>query len=177
MALAMALAGTPGAGLGQTAKTESPPASTGKKILQSENPLKIASDRMEVSQNDRTILFEGHVVVQQDDLTITGKRLRVYGASEQQKLSQDATMMDRIDRIEVDGDVKISQRDRIATSDRAVYYHAEQKIVLSGQPAVTQGQDRIQGRLITLYTEQGKSVVEGGEDRPVQAILHPNRKD
>lgn len=153
----------------------------GSSLLQSDAPMKIASDRMEVNQKDRTILFEGHVVVQQDDLTITGKKLRVYGVSDQKQSAgssqTDGAMVDRIDRIEVEGDVKISQKDRIATSEKAVYYHQEQKIVLSGKPVVAQGEDRIQGRLITLYLEQGRSVVEGGEQSPVQATIHPSRKE
>ena len=147
------------------------------KMLQSDSPLKIASDRMEANQNDKTVLFEGHVVVQQDDLTITGKRLTVYSAEGQKGTAAQSAMVDKIDRIEVEGDVNISQKDKVATAQRAVYYHQEQKIVLSGQPSVTQGEDRIQGRLITLLLAQGKSIVEGGAETPVQAVLHPAKKD
>ncbi|NLI31788.1 MAG: hypothetical protein GX422_03240 [Deltaproteobacteria bacterium] len=86
-------------------------------------------------------------------------------------------MMEKIDRIEVEGNVRISQRDKLATSEKAVYYHQEQKIVLMGRPVVSQGKDKVQGRLITLYIAQGKSVVEGGEETPVQAVLHPSRKE
>jgi lipopolysaccharide export system protein LptA len=147
------------------------------KILQSDSPLKIASDRMEASQNDKTILFEGHVVVHQDDLTITGKRLTVYTVEDRKDATAQSAMVDKIDRIEVEGDVTISQRDKVATAERAVFYHQEQKIVLSGQPMVVQGEDRIQGRLITLLLAQGKSIVEGGGETPVQALLHPAKKD
>jgi lipopolysaccharide export system protein LptA len=147
------------------------------KILQSDSPLKIASDRMEVNQNDKTVLFEGHVVVQQDDLTITGKRLTVFAAEGLKDSVEQSAMVDKIDRIEVEGDVTISQKDKVATAERAVYYHKEQKIVLSGQPSVTQGEDRIKGRLITLLLSQGKSIVEGGAETPVQALLHPAKKD
>lgn len=161
----------------QDKKPPKPEAAAGGNLFQSDSPLTIVSDRMEVDQNARTILFEGHVMVTQDDLTITGKRMKVFGAAEQKELSAEAPMIEKIDRIEVEGEVKISQRDRVATSERAVYYHQEKKIVLSGQPVVAQGQDRVQGRLITLYTEQGKSVVEGGKETPVQAVLHPSRKE
>jgi lipopolysaccharide export system protein LptA len=147
------------------------------KMLQSDAPLKIASDRMEANQNDKTVIFEGHVVVKQDDLTITGKRLKVYAAEGEKGAAADSAMVDKIDRIEVEGDVTISQKDKVATAERAVYYHQEQKIVLSGQPSVAQGQDRIQGRLITLLLAQGKSIVEGGAETPVQAVLHPAKKD
>jgi lipopolysaccharide export system protein LptA len=145
--------------------------------LQSDSPLKIASDRMEANQNDRTVLFEGHVIVHQDDLTITGKRLKVYAAESLKDGGSQSAMVDKIDRIEMEGDVTITQQDKVATAQRAVYYHQEQKIVLSGQPMVSQGEDRIQGRLITLLIAQGKSIVEGGAETPVQALLHPGKKE
>jgi|WetSurMetagenome_2_1015567.scaffolds.fasta_scaffold00426_14 lipopolysaccharide export system protein LptA len=174
----MLLVVTPDLSWGQgSAADKRTAAATPGKVLQSDSPLKIASDRMEVNQNDRTVLFEGHVVVQQDDLTITGKRLTVYSAGDQKNSGDQVAMVDKIDRIEVEGDVTISQKDKVATAERAVYYHQEQKIVLSGQPSVSQGADRIQGRLITLLLAQGKSIVEGGAETPVQAVLHPAKKD
>lgn len=143
--------------------------------FKSEAPLHIAGDRMVASQKDREIVFEGHVVVQQEDLTITGRTLRVY-AVEGDKPDRDS-MVDKIDRIEIEGDVRISQREKLATAEKAVYYHQQSRIVLMGNPSVSQGPDRLMGRLITLYIKEGKSVVEGGEETPVQAVLHPSKKD
>lgn len=151
-------------------------------VMKSNSPLHIASDRMEVSQTDKTIFFEGHVVVQQDDMTITGNRMKVFAASSSKSTpsvsgkAQQSSMMDQVDRIEIEGDVKISQKDKVATSDKSVYYHQQKKIVLIGNPSVSQGKDSVRGRVITLYLAEGRSVVEGG-DAPVQAVLHPSRKD
>jgi lipopolysaccharide export system protein LptA len=146
--------------------------------MKSDSPLHIASDRMEVRQQDKTIVFQGHVVVRQDDLTITGNQLKVTAAQVDKSIKTDqSAIVDKIDRIEVNGDVKITQREKQATANQAVYYHQEQKIVLMGNPVVSQGQDKVQGRLITLYIAEGKSVVEGGEETPVQALLHPSRKE
>lgn len=165
-------------------------------VIKSESPLHITSERMEVMQNDKIIIFEGHVVVQQDDWTITGNRMKVYGASKEKeqgkgkgkakakdkdssgdKASDDPTMMNKIDHIEMEGDVRIVQREKLATSDKAVFYHQEQKVLLIGHPSVTQGRDTVKGRLITLYLAEGKSVVEGGEETPVHAVLHPSKKE
>jgi len=157
-------------------KRNAKPAASRTGPLKSDAPLNIASDRMEVSQKDRTILFEGHVVIQQEDLTITGRRMVVFAAGAGKGNETESSMMDQIDRIEIEGDVRISQREKVATSEKSVYYHREQKIVLIGNPMVSQGEDRVQGRLITLYLADGRSVVEGGQSSPVQAVLHP-RKD
>lgn len=162
-----------------------------EKLIKSDAPLNIASDRMDINQKERLIVFEGHVVAQQDDLTLTAQRMKVFTAAEKQEkkaggkgqegkekgVSSPPSMMERIERIEVEGEVRISQQDKLATADKAVYYHGERKIVLLGNPIVTQGKDRVQGKLITLYLAQGRSVVEGGGDGPVKAILHPSQKE
>jgi lipopolysaccharide export system protein LptA len=157
-------------------KKASRPAASKTGPLKSDAPLNIASDRMEVSQKERTILFEGHVVIQQEDLTITGRRMVVHAAGGGKGDGGDSSMMEKIDRIEIEGDVRIAQREKVATSEKSVYYHREQKIVLIGNPVVSQGDDKVQGRLITLYLADGRSVVEGGESSPVQAVLHPRKE-
>jgi lipopolysaccharide export system protein LptA len=155
------------------------------KLVKSESPLYIASDRMEVKYEEGVILFEGHVIVKQDNGTIIGNRMNVYidktPKKDRKKKSESEpaqeNMAERIDRIEIEGDVKITQDDKIATAERSVYYHTEQKIVLMGHPSVSQGKDVVKGRLITLYLSEGRSVVEGGEDGPVEAVLHPRNKE
>ncbi len=147
-------------------------------VAKSNAPLNISSDRLEVDQKDKTILFEGHVVVVQEDMTITGKRMKVFQVTDAKGAgSTSSEMANKIDRIEIEGDVRISQQDKVATSDKAIYYHREQKIVLIGSPQVTQGQDSVKGRLITLYLAEDRSVVEGGEATPVQAVIHPDKEN
>lgn len=144
-----------------------------EKMLKSGSPLHVSGDRMEVRQQERTLVFEGHVIVQQDDVTLTGNRLKITAAAGGK--SEPSAIVEKIDHIEVEGDVKISQQDRLATADRAVFYHQEQKIVMTGNPTVSRGKDKIHGKLITIYLSQGRSVIEGGEDAPVEAVLYPKK--
>jgi lipopolysaccharide export system protein LptA len=160
---------------------------TSEKMAKSESPINIKADRMEAKQEDRTVIFEGHVVVTQDDLTITGNRMKVVGlpAEKTEKSAAKtpsgqldaATPTDRIDYIEVEGDVRVTQQDRLATANKGIFYQKEQKIVLHGHPVVTKGQDKVEGNLITVYLEQGRSVVEGGNGAQVQAVLFPGKKE
>ncbi|MEJ5366161.1 MAG: lipopolysaccharide transport periplasmic protein LptA [Desulfosoma sp.] len=140
-----------------------------------EKPINIASDRMVADQKSRTVIFEGHVTVQQGAMTITGQKLTVYGAERAKGAGnpQGEVTGDQIERIEVEGNVVISEGDRVATSQKAVLYNKEQKIVLMGSPVLVQGKDRVQGDLITLYLEDQRSVVEGRAGSPVQAVFHP----
>ncbi|MGA2401151.1 MAG: LptA/OstA family protein [Syntrophobacteraceae bacterium] len=149
-----------------------------EELLKSESPIHITADRMETKQDERTIVFEGHVFVQQDDLMINSNRLKlVLLSADKLPASSDSTPAQRIDYIEFEGSVKVTQKDRLATANKAVFYQKEQKIVLHGRPVVTRGQDRIEGNLITIYLQQGRSVVEGGSGAPVQAVLFPGKKE
>jgi lipopolysaccharide export system protein LptA len=151
-----------------------------QQMVVKDKPINITSDKMEVSQKEGTIIFEGHVVAQQENLTMTGKKLVVYAVKEKPKTAkgpgEQSGMIDRLDRIELSGEVRISQGEKLATCEKAVYYRQEQKIILSGNPQVSQGKDVLNGRLITLYLLEERSVIEGGGQNPVKATLFPDGK-
>ncbi|MDR3554890.1 MAG: LptA/OstA family protein [Syntrophobacteraceae bacterium] len=166
-------------------------------------PIKITSDRMETHQQARTVIFEGHVNVRQNDLTITSKLLTVILAQEHKDLKSkpqsnskpqvkskpqpkskpegsptaDSDPQQRIDYIDFKGDVRVTQQDRVATSQEAIFFQKDQKILLEGSPVVTKGKDRIEGRLITIYLKDNRCVVEGGGGSQVHAVLFPEKKE
>jgi lipopolysaccharide export system protein LptA len=152
----------------------------GQKLINKDSPITISADKLEISQKAGTVAFEGHVSAQQDNLLITGKKLTIYAVKEKPKGGKDnpggGGVVDQIDRIEIEGEVKITQENKLATCDKAVYYRPEQKIVLSGNPRVSQGKDELYGQLITLYIMEERSVIEGGTQKPVQATIYPEGK-
>jgi len=170
---------------GAGGKTDGRATDMGANLVKSDSPISITADRMEAKQDDRTIVFEGHVVVTQDDLTITSNRLKVTALPAEKQSSKAgeksastvSSPTDKIDYIEFEGDVKVTQQDRLATANKAIFYQREQKIVMNGRPVVTKGQDRIEGELITIFIQQGRSVVESGSGAPVKAVLFPGKKD
>ena len=169
------------------------------KIAKSESPIRIVADRMEARQQEKTVVFEGHVVVQQDDMTLTASKLTVVSLADDGKgdapaagnkdgrnkgdnqvaenKADSAALAEKIDYIEAEGGIKVTQQDKLATSDKAIFYQKDQKVVLYGHPVVNQGKDRVEGKLITIYLQDGRSVVEGGKDTPVQAVLFPGKKE
>ena len=155
-----------------------PPPDINEKMATSKSPIHITAERMETNQDQRTIIFESHVVAQQDDVTITSNRLKVtLLPAEKKPAPVDPTATERIDYVEFEGDVKVTQQDRLATANKAIFYQKEQKIILHGRPVVTQGQDRVEGNLITIYVKEGRSIVEGVGGAPVQAVLFPAKKE
>lgn len=138
-------------------------------------PIQIASDRMVADQKNRTVVFEGHVTAQQGTMTITAEKLTVYGAEKAKGAGAASGHVtgEQIERIEAEGHVVISEGDRVATARKAVLDNRQQKIVLMGDPVLVQGQDKVQGEVITLYLQDRTSIVEGRAGRPVQAVFHP----
>ncbi len=153
-------------------------------LAKSDAPIHITADRMESNQSEqeqKTITFDGHVVVQQEDLNITSNHLKVFllpgEKVEKAPEAAEPTASQKIDYIVFEGDVKVTSKDRLATANKAIFYQKEQKITLHGRPVVTQGQDRVEGNLITIFLKQSLSIVEGGSGAPVQAVLFPEKKE
>jgi lipopolysaccharide export system protein LptA len=138
----------------------------------------IVSDRLEARQQQRQVIFSGHVVATQGDLTIKGDRMTIFyleGGGDQTGTND---LGQKVDRIVVEGNVRILQRDRLATGGRAVYYRSENKVVLTGNPRIRRDKDFVQGQRITLFLDSEKSIVEGGPSKPVEATIYsPVPKD
>ena len=144
------------------------------KLSQDGSPIQLNSDRMLLDEKKSVVVFEGHVVARRGDVTITADRLYLYG-KQGERIAMEKTLGEQLDRIEVEGNVRIVQGNKVASSDKAIYYVGSQKVVLVGNPVVAQGQDRISGQMITIYLKEGRSVVEGGQEKPVQVIITPTQ--
>jgi len=67
-----------------------------------------------------------------------------------------------INYIEAKGQVRIEKGESRATSQHALYYKAEEKVVLTGSPVAWQTGTRISGPKMTMFLKENRSVVEGG---------------
>ena len=129
----------------------------------SREPVEIAADRMEADDLAKTLVFIGHAVAKQGDVTINGDRLTIHYAAKGGD----------VDRIVAEGGVRIIQGARIATGGKAEYFRAEERIVLTGSPKVVDGANSVQGHEIVLYLKENRSVVKGGQDGRVNAVFQP----
>ncbi|HXV21937.1 MAG TPA: lipopolysaccharide transport periplasmic protein LptA [Desulfuromonadales bacterium] len=132
----------------------------------SSQPINITSDRLEADDAARQVKFLGNVVARQGEVVIYSAVLTlIYSEG-----SKD------IDRVEADRDVRIVQGDRVATAEKAVFYQADGRIVLTGNARVHQGADFVEGDVITVFLGEEKSVVQGREGSRVNAIFHPKEE-
>jgi lipopolysaccharide export system protein LptA len=155
----------------------------GRKTLGSgDAPVVIRSNSLEVDNKKRVVSFVGAVEARKEDMLIRCQKMFVYYSEDAGKGEKKGTTADgaglKIEKIVAIGDVKIDRTEGggSATADEAVYYEAEEKIVLQGKPVVKQGDDFVEGSTITLFLKEDRSVVEGASDQKVRAVISPRNQ-
>jgi lipopolysaccharide export system protein LptA len=130
---------------------------------QNRGPIHVTSDRLEADDEAQIVIFSGNAVATQDDVTIHADRLIIKYTGENREIVQ----------VTADGQVRIVQQEKLATGEKAVYYNQEERVVMTGSPKVTEGDNFVEGQEITLYLNEKRSVVSGGDGGRVKAIFTP----
>lgn len=133
----------------------------GLQLQNSKSPIDIKSESMSLDYENHSILWTGHVRVNQSDGQVTSDKLRVNYLDKEFKNMKDMV---------ADGNVRISQGTRWATGNHAVMDQIKHTVVLTGSPVVHDGTDQITGNRITVYLDTGRSVVEGAH-----AVIFPHQ--
>ncbi len=132
----------------------------------SNQPIEITAQRLEVLQSERKSIFSGDVIAVQGEMTLHAAELTVYLQSEQEQ----------VERLEATGGVRVVQLDRIATAEKAIFYQVDERLVLSGDAVVVQGKNRISGEEIIMYLQENRSVIKSSKTGRVRAVIIPEQK-
>ncbi len=125
--------------------------------------LDVKAERMTFDRQTQTFLFQERVRVRRCDMTILCDRLRVFNDTEGQ----------RVERIVFMGNVRMEQGARRVTAERAEYFDAEQKLILTGNPKAWDIDERNQltGEEIVVFLEEDKLFVKQAHVR-----FHPRQQ-
>lgn len=136
----------------------------------------IHSKTLELNDAAKVVTFTGNVEAKKGDFLITCQKMQVfYKKMPRRKSSEKAE--GGIDKILAIGGVKIERKQGgIAMAEKAVYYQADDKAVLTGSPVVKQGKDFVEGDRITIFLSENRSVVESNASKKVRAIIFPKGK-
>ena len=135
-------------------------------------PIVIKSDSLEFDHQRKRITFSGNVEARREDWTIQCQNMVVYYGDNAKESSQKESM--KIEKIIAKGGVKITRSSGgLATAEEATYYWAEERVVLTGKPVVQQGDDFVEGTVVTLLLKENRSIVEGSGDTRVRAVISP----
>ena len=127
-------------------------------------PITVPSDSLEADRKAKMVVFRGEVAAEEDFLLCSDELRLFYGDG------------DEIDEIVATGNVRIFQDERTSRSGKAVYDRRERTIVLTGEPFITQCTDTVKGEKITVYLDEDRAFVEGGEGGRVRAVIMPDKK-
>ena len=143
----------------------------------SQAPIEITADTLEVRQSENLAIFRGDVDAIQGDMLLKADVLVVHYRDNSE--SPDAP---RISQIDAEGNVFVSSPNETAQGERGVYDVDNKKIWLSGNVILTQGENIIQGDELELDLVSGKSKVmsaasENGERKRVHGLFVPKKEE
>jgi len=150
-----------------------------KSNLNRKAQIHIVSDKMEVNSRKNLIVFIGNVEANQGKIKLKANRLEIYTLETKRFGSKrKSTPRDRageIDRIVALGNVEMDQaKRRFATAARLEYRESTGIAVLTGNPRVWEGKNRLVGAKIELNLKEDKTIVHGSPRRRVSVTLFPS---
>ena len=129
--------------------------------------IKVSAERLEADEASRSVVFTGKVKARQAGMVVYADKMTLYYSDDEST---------EVDRVEIDGKLRIVQDDRIATADRGVFLNRQGRVLLSGHAEVHQAGNSVVGDEIIYYLNESRSVVKSQPDTRVNAIFHPGGK-
>ena len=147
------------------------------KDISTEKPIIIYSDTLELDQQKNIIAFSGAVQAKSEDMEVECHQMIVHYSNNPVKNESNADLDVRIGKIIATGDVIIKPSDGgKALAGKAVFYQEEQKVILTENPSIQQGPDFVEGDRITMFLNENRSIIEGGDKKRVRATIFPKEK-
>ncbi|MCT8973278.1 LptA/OstA family protein [Microbaculum marinisediminis] len=141
--------------------------------VESDKPVKIEADQLEVFDKDKMAVFSGNVKVKQGTTTMQTAELKVFYAGEGGATEGNQ----RVSKLEATGKVVVKADGQTATGDWAIFEMASQQVTLGGAVVLSQGKNVLRGTqlIVNLETGQSKLVSEAptGSSGRVQGLFIP----
>jgi lipopolysaccharide export system protein LptA len=120
---------------------------------------------MQSTDNESTFLFTGLVIVKGNNITLTCDRLEAITNRSNKDIVQDQekTALGQVGKFKsllATGRVRIEQGDRVATCGRAEVLPGEERINLTEDPMVRDGESTVVGERIILLRGERRAIVE-----------------
>ena len=130
----------------------------------SDTPVEITSESLELDQGGGAAIFTGNVIVAQGDIRMTCQRMRVeYGDGADGAKNE-------IKVIRMFGNVTFVSAAEAAESDEAVYTLSTEMLVMSGNVLVTQGPTALSANRLIYDLQSGDGRMEGNVKTVLQQV-------
>ncbi len=148
----------------------------GTRAHDTNQPIEINADSLEVDQEKRIATFRGNVVAIQGDIRLRADTLRVHYREGEDRGDEVGATIARIDAF---GNVFMSSPSETAQGEDGVYDVENRVITLLGSVVPTRGENVIRGHRLVLDLATGRSRVDGGATggERVRALFVPAKKE
>lgn len=142
----------------------------------SKGPIEITADNLEVRQAEHIAVFSGNVIAVQGQLKLKAERMTVhYREGANTEAGQES-----ISKIEVDGNVFLSNPSETAQGDKGIYDVDANEIRLQNNVVLTRQDNILKGETLVYNLGTGKSTMtnagattENGKPARVRALFTP----
>lgn len=138
--------------------------------LNSDAPVEIASDNLEVLQDQNKAIFSGNVIAKQGDITMNSNTMTVFYNS-----AGNGEAGKGISRIEADGKVVFVTPEETAQGDHAVYNTQANTIDLTGNVVLTRQENILKGSALNYNMTTKRSVLSAGGTGRVRGLFVPGK--
>jgi lipopolysaccharide export system protein LptA len=125
-------------------------------------PVDVTADRIEVQDRADRALFVGNVHATQAELTLDTERLTVAYSSKPDATSGSAGSGVQIHRLDAAGGVTVHSPSETATGDLGIYDLDRKLITLLGDVQLQRGTDQVMGSRLVIDLDSGRATVDGG---------------
>lgn len=144
-----------GASFGVALGLATPLASQALKNHNTNSPVDVEADRIEVQDRADRAIFAGNVRVKQDELTLNAARLTVAYANRQGAGGVN------IERLDAAGGVTVRSPSETARGSFAIYDLNRRTITMLGGVVLEQGANVVRGGRLVIDLDSGRAVVDG----------------
>ena len=146
---------------------------------QSDDPIEITSNRMEAFNEKKLVVFSGNAIAKQGNKVLKADQLNLYYKKEPEKVKVGTTETEgtgNLEKIEAKGNVSLTQGERIATGDEAIYLRDSGKVIMTGNAVLREGKNSIKGDSVIVFLNENRGLVESNTKKQVKAIIYPQEK-
>lgn len=165
------------------------PAQAAPATPQSELPVEVNADSLEVLQQEQKAIFRGNVIAIQGDMRLQSDTMIVhYRKKDEQPAAKPAPAapgvpaetQNTIQRIEAEGHVVLSTPKESATGDKGLYEVEKRELYLDNNVVLTQDQSVLKGAHLVYNLDTGRSRLEsqtGTSDARVRGLFVPEKEE
>lgn len=154
------------------------PAKPAPAPFDTDEPIDISADEVDVRQNERLVVFSGNVVALQGDMRLAADKISVhYSGGDSAAAEDEGGVAGRIERLEANGNVTVTRPDQVVRAASAYYRMADNQVVMSGNVTATHKKNVINSEkvIVDLKANTIRLGAKANEGR-VKGLFVPDSK-